>query len=74
MIFKLNSDEIKLLQAFSIDFQVGHHYSEDEAFALVDQIYDAEIFYAQNSEENETSFKKANLYANLADKIQTSIK
>lgn len=74
MIFKLNSDEIKLLQAFSIDFQVGHHYSEDEAFALVDQIYDAEIFYAQDSDENGISLNKANLYADLADRIQASIK
>ena len=73
MIFQLNRDERKLLQDFNIDFRSDFDYSDDEAFALLDQVYDAEMFYAQDSDTNRLSRYKANLYADLADKIQSLI-
>lgn len=73
MIFQLNKDERKLLQDFNIDFHSDFDYSNEEAFALLDQVYDAEIFYAQDSDTNRLSPYKANLYADLADKIQSLI-
>lgn len=73
MIFQLNKDERKLLQDFNIDFRSDFDYSNEEAFALLDQVYDAEIFYAQDADSNSLSRYKANLYADLADKIQSLI-
>ena len=49
MIFHLNKDERKLLQDFNIDFRSDFDYSDEEAFALLDQVHDAEIFYLEIS-------------------------
>lgn len=73
MIFHLNKDERKLLQDFNIDFRSDFDYSDEEAFALLDQVHDAEIFYAQDSDTNGRPRYMANFYADLADKIQSLI-
>ena len=62
--------EIVLLKKQGIAFHQGE-YTEDDAFSLLDDVHDAEIFYVQN--EDRESDRLAGEYARLADKIQNAI-
>ncbi len=68
MKIKLNNTDIDLLHEAGIEFKPENEYSDDEALDLLDRVYDNEVFFAQD--ENS---RKANAYADLADKIQEQI-
>ena len=45
-------------------------YNDDEVFEILDKIRDVEIFYAQDSSISVQADELANIYGNIADKIQ----
>lgn len=73
MFIELNSAEQELLRDAKIAFNPGHALSEEEAFAMLDLVYEQEICYAQDAETNANSSVMAERYAHLADKIQAQI-
>ena len=64
----LNKTEIALLINIGIKFEPEKEYSDDEAFDLLDKVYDREVFFVQGGDS-----RKAAAYADLADKIQEQI-
>ncbi len=69
MILKLNKAEEELLKAADISYSLNKEYSDDEAFALVDEIVTAEAGYANDPDQEYYAQK----YGDLADKIIDSI-
>ena len=68
MKIKLDNTDIGLLNSAGIKFEPEKEYSDDEAFDLLDRVYDKEVFFVQDGDS-----RKAAAYANLADKIQEQI-
>lgn len=68
MKIKLDNIDMSLLNSAGIKFEPKKEYSDDEAFDLLDRVYDREVFFAQDGNS-----QKAAAYANLADKIQEQI-
>lgn len=68
MIIILNKTEIALLINTGINFEPKKEYSDDEAFDLLDKVYEREVFFVQDGNS-----QKAAAYADLADKIQEQI-
>ncbi len=68
MKINLNNKDIKLLKRQGIIYTTDAEYTEDQAFALLDSVHDVEICFAQNN-----SLYEADVYAKLADKIQSQI-
>ena len=64
----LNRAEIELLINAEISFNPEKEYSEDEAFELLDKVYEREIYFVQDGNS-----QSATAYAHLADKIQGQI-
>ena len=68
MIIILNKTKIALLINTGINFEPKKEYSDDEAFDLLDKVYEREVFFVQDGNS-----QKADAYADLADKIQEQI-
>ena len=64
----MDSIALGLLRSTGIKFEPEKEYSDDEAFDLLDKVYDREIFFVQDGDD-----QKAAAYADLADKIQEQI-
>lgn len=73
MKIPLDDKDLNLLEQKGVQGVPNHNYTEDEAFALLEQVRDLEIYYAQDSDEKAASRKLANRYASIADKIQSAI-
>lgn len=68
MKIKLDNTDRGLLNSAGIKFEPEKEYNDDEAFDLLDRVYDREVFFVQDSDSREAA-----AYANLADKIQEQI-
>jgi len=73
MKFFLEDNEKRLLSEAEIEFAPEIDYSDDQAFELLDKIYEKENFFAQDAETNKNAKQLAVAYAHLADKIQATI-
>lgn len=73
MKISLSEKEIEMLTDEEIDFNQNHEYTEDEAFELLEQVRDVEVYYSQDLKHNEASYQKYIRYGDLADKIQDMI-
>lgn len=73
MRIQLNSEQQQLLEKHGVAINPEKEYSEEEAFELLDQVYDIEVQYAQDADTNATAEKLANEYAAIADAIQNQI-
>lgn len=73
MKIDLKKEEIILLEKAGIDYNPEMDFDDDSALALLDRIYDKEVFYAQDSDKNESSRLFAEQYARLADKVHDLI-
>lgn len=68
MKIRLDNIDIGLLSDARIAFNPEKDYSDDEAFELLDKVYDREVFFVQDGNS-----QNAAAYAHLADKIQEQI-
>ncbi len=66
----LDSNETKYLMDKGIIINSLVEYDDDEVFEILDKIRDVEIFYAQDSDISAQADELANIYGNIADKIQ----
>ena len=66
----LNPNETKYLIDKGIIIDSLVEYDDDEVFEILDKIRDVEIFYAQDSDISAQADELANIYGNIADKIQ----
>lgn len=66
----LNPNEIKYLIDKGIIINSLVEYDDDDVFEILDKIRDVEIFYAQDSGISTQADELANIYGNIADKIQ----
>ena len=66
----LDSNETKYLIEKEIIIDPLVEYNDDEVFEIIDKIRDVEIFYAQDSSISVQADELANIYGNIADKIQ----
>ncbi|MCD8050641.1 MAG: hypothetical protein LUE89_03045 [Clostridiales bacterium] len=73
MKIAIDSSEINLLHKQGIDVDPNRDYTEDEVFDILDQVRDVEIFYAQDCDTDKLALHFANVYGDLADKIQYMI-
>lgn len=73
MKIQLNSEQLQILEKNGIAIIPEKEYSEEEAFDLLDQVHDIEVYYAQDADTNVTAKKLANEYAVIADVIQNQI-
>ncbi|HHV42331.1 MAG TPA: hypothetical protein GXX72_05760 [Clostridiaceae bacterium] len=71
MMLKLTSSEITFLKNKKIDFKKDYDYSKEEAFSLLEQVYEVETVYADG--ETKVDLRLASIYADIADKIQSQI-
>ena len=69
----LSDDELRLLTAENISFEPDKEYTDQEAFELLEKVYDAEIKYSNYPSSDMRAMAKAAGYAHLADIIQNSI-
>ncbi len=68
---KISEKEKQMLQLAGIEFKQGQELDEASVFAMLDSVYEKEVFYAQD--QNGRSREKAKAWAQLADKIQSQI-
>ncbi len=68
IILSLNETKYLIDKGIMIDSLV--EYDDDEVFEILDKIRDVEIFYAQDSGISAQADELANIYGNIADKIQ----
>lgn len=73
MRIQLNNEQQQMLAQMGITVIPDKDYSEDEAFALLDQVYDVEVRYAQDTDTDTTARRLANEFAAIADAIQQQI-
>ncbi len=66
----LSPNETKYLIDKGIIIDSLVEYDDDEVFEILDKIRDVEIFYAQDSDISAQADELANIYGNIADKIQ----
>ena len=63
----------QMLALAGVKIDAEQEYSEDEAFALLDRVYDIELWYAQDADRDLESKRLAMKYAAIADAIQDQI-
>ena len=73
MRIQLNSKQQQMLEQVGIAIIPTKDYSDDEAFELLDKVYDVEIQYAQDADTSHAARQLANEYAAIADEIQSQI-
>lgn len=74
MRFILDEKEKEMLKEENIPFYEDRDYSDEEALALLGQVYDVEIMYSNSASAGDGSYgKKAKDYARIADTIQRQI-
>ena len=71
MKLKLSECDVHMLKDNSIEFDPKVEVSEDQAFELLDLIYEEEIEYANSEEESDLRF--AIMFASIADKLQAQL-
>jgi len=67
----LDGKDAEMLIKHGITYSEDKEYSEGEAFDLLDNVRDAEVFFAQSNSAQ--ALKNAAAYARIADKIQSQI-
>lgn len=65
----LSNNDLEMLDRENISIAPDSDYTEDEALAILDMVYEIEVKYAQDSYGNSVSRKLASQYADIADKI-----
>lgn len=73
MQIKLNDAEMQKLKSESIAFSPEKEYSEDEALDLLELVHDKEAEYSNYPKEAAKEYQLANVFADIADKIQSQI-
>lgn len=73
MRIQLNDAEMKLLEQAGISIDPAADYTEDQAFDILEKVYDAEIYHAQSADTDKAARKLAAEVAAIADKIQGQI-
>lgn len=71
MIIKLSKQDILFLKDESIAFSPDENISEDDAFALLDEVYSVEAGYGNGESKSDLRFAK--IYGGIADRIQRQI-
>lgn len=69
----LLKEDKKLLTAEGIGFDQEREFTEQEAFELLEQIYDVEIKYSNFPRDDMKASEKAARFAHIADMIQNQI-
>lgn len=73
MRIQLNEAEKNLLEKVGISIDPAAEYTEDQALDILDEVYEAEIYYAQSADTDRSAKKRAAEIAAIADKIQGQI-
>ena len=70
MLCLKNSNENKYLIDKGIVIDPFMDYYDDEVFRILEKIRDVELYYAQDSDISMRADELANIYGDIADKIQ----
>lgn len=73
MRIQLNNEQQQMLQKVGITIVPDKDYSDNEAFDLLERVYDTEVRYAQTADTDSAARRLAKEYAVIADSIQRQI-